>query len=114
MSHWQVIGVAALISYGLRVLPILAMRGFSIDPASRIGRFLNYAAYSVMGSIVYTALFQARFLDDLGAHFAPAQLRDIATVVVTLAVSIATRSVLWTLSGCLAAYALLIALTGPA
>ena len=107
MSPWEIVIVAGLVSYGLRILPILAMRGFSIDAESRVGRFLNYAAASVMGGIVYSALFQHRFYDDLLAHLQGTQLLAIATVSVTLAVSIATRSVLKTLTGCLAAYALL-------
>lgn len=107
MSPWEIVIIAGAVSYGLRVLPILAMRGFSIDANSRIGRFLNYAAASVMGGIVYTALFQHRYYQDLAAHFQGPQLLALATVAVTLAVSIATRSVLKTLSSCLAAYALL-------
>jgi branched-subunit amino acid transport protein len=112
MSPWEIVIVAGAISYGLRVLPILAMRSFSIDAEGRLGRFLNYAAASVMGGIVYSALFQHRFYEDLLAHFQGPQLLAIATVAMTLVVSIATRSVLKTLTGCLAAYALLSWLLG--
>lgn len=113
MNKWQPILLCAGISYFLRAAPLLILRRMPLAEGSRVTRFFNYASYSVMGGIIYSALYGERFYHNLVGLFTPEQLAKFVALGVAFVSSILTRSILKSLFVCLLSYALvLMALSG--
>ncbi|KQQ60311.1 hypothetical protein ASF84_06345 [Pseudomonas sp. Leaf127] len=113
MSHWTLILIAALGSYALRALPILFFHRFPLTEQSLAWRFLSYAAFAVMGGIIYSALLGDAWYSDWQGHFDDAStLIRLATLAVAVIVAARYRGVFRTLFVSLTFFMLITALTG--
>ncbi|KPA92834.1 MULTISPECIES: AzlD domain-containing protein [Pseudomonas] len=102
MNNWTLILVASLASYVLRALPILVFHKLPIASDGLIYRFLNYAAFGVMGGIIYSALLGERYYDDWLGHFEnPTALLKLATLCLAVFLAARFRGVFKTLFICL-------------
>jgi branched-subunit amino acid transport protein len=105
MNNWTLIAVAALASYSLRALPIVVFRRFRIAPEGDAYKFLSYAAFSVMGGIIYSALFGAAHYDQWLGHFTqPDALLKLSSVVLAAVLAAWLRGVFKVLIICIAYY----------
>ncbi|MCU1717139.1 AzlD domain-containing protein [Pseudomonas sp. 5P_3.1_Bac2] len=102
MTNWQIIVVAGATSYLIRSLPIVLFNKLPMAPDGLVYRYLNYAALSVMGGIIYTALY-GQALNEL-TLFSPHNLLRLATVILAVVLTAWKRKVFLTLVCCLAFY----------
>lgn len=107
MNPWVQILVAAGVSNLLRALPAAALRKLVIKEDGMLGEFLQYAAYGVMGGIIYSTLYGKELIAHPQALFTAPQLLKFVIVVATLVLTAVTRSIATALLTCLAAYAAL-------
>lgn len=107
MSKWQLILVGAGMTYVLRALPLLLLRRMDILENGKFSRFLNYAASSVMGGIIYSAMYGEKYYQDLLGHFAPGELLKFFAVVLAFVIGISTHSVLKSLLFSISTYTVL-------
>jgi len=108
MSNWELILVSGGVSYLLRALPFLIFRKIDLSEGSDLSKFLNYAAYSVMGGIVYSALYGERFYEDWTGHLGSGEALKLLAVSMAFLIAVWSRSIIKTLLICLSGYALLL------
>ncbi len=53
---WMIL-IAALVSFGFRIAPIIFLKFFNLPHEHPLFIFLNYAVYAIMGCIIYTTAF---------------------------------------------------------
>lgn len=102
MNNWTLIFVASLASYALRAIPILVFHKLQIASDSLVYRFLNYAAFGVMGGIIYSALLGEHYYNDWAGHFTQqTALLKLATLCLAVFIAARFRGVFKTLFICL-------------
>lgn len=113
MSTWTIILIASLASYALRALPIVYFHHIPMATDGVLYRFLNYAAFAVMGGIIYSALLGTTYYDNWAGHFtdlgAACRLATLALAVVSAALF---KGVFKTLFICLTFFIVLISVIG--
>ncbi len=107
MNKWDLIFVGASVSYALRALPFLILRRIAFEEGGSLSRFLNYAAYSVMGGIIYSALYGERFYRELEGHLGQVELLKFMAVAIAFVVAVSTRNLIKALLISLSSYAFL-------
>ena len=112
MNKWHLILVAAAVSYLLRALPFLILRRFALEEGGNLSKFLGYAAYSVMGGVIYSTLYGEKFYRDLGGHFGQTELLKFMAVAVAFFVAVVTRNLIKALLISVASYALFLWIAG--
>lgn len=107
MKPWQVILIAGAVSYALRAAPLLVFRRITMRDNSDVARFFAYAAYAVMGALIYQAMYGEKFLhDDLLGHFAVGELLKLAITILGFIIAVRVKSMLVVLAITLPIYAL--------
>ncbi|KTB88183.1 AzlD domain-containing protein [Pseudomonas syringae] len=102
MNTWTIILIASVASYALRALPILVFHRFQIASDGLIYRFLNYAAFGVMGGIIYSALLGETYYSNLMGHFTHhTVVLKLATLCLAVFIAARFRGVFKTLFICL-------------
>ncbi len=104
MNKLELICIGGAISYSLRVFPMLALRWVVFSENSKLSRFLNYAAYSVMGGIIYSATYGERFFYNIEGHFIESEILKFLAVGSAFIIGLYTRSIIKTLLICLLGY----------
>lgn len=113
MNNWTLILIASASSYALRAIPILVFHKFQVAADGLIYRFLNYAAFGVMGGIIYSALLGETYYADWAAHFQnPSALLKLSTLALAVFIAARFRGVFKTLFICLAYYLAMSVLLG--
>ncbi|WP_277963253.1 AzlD domain-containing protein [Pseudomonas sp. RIT-To-2] len=102
MNNWTLILVASVASYALRAMPILIFHKLPIAADGLMYRFLNYAAFGVMGGIIYSALLGDTYYDHWAGHFqSPDSLLKLSTLCLAVIIAARWRGVFKTLFICL-------------
>lgn len=105
MNNWTLIFVASASSYALRTIPILIFHKLQVPSDGLIYRFLNYAAFGVMGGIIYSALLGETYYNNWVGHFeTPSALLKLATLCLAVFIAARFRGVFKTLLICLGFY----------
>ena len=105
MGKWQIILLAAGLSYVLRALPIVMFSKLTMHSDGLLYKYLNYAALSVMGGIIYSALFGSLDRQHFEAQLLESQnLLKLATVILAFVLTAWKRRVFVTLLCCLLFY----------
>lgn len=113
MNNWTIILIASVGSYALRALPILVFHKLQIASDGLIYRFLNYAAFGVMGGIIYSALLGETYYSNLMGHFSNhTVLLKLATLCLAVFIAARFRGVFKTLFICLGFFIAMTLLTG--
>ena len=84
---WEIVIVAALVSYLLRVLPAFLLGPIQIDEDSRLIRFLNYSVCALIGGIIYSSTYSDKNIFDLVYNFSYADLFRLLFLIATFLVS---------------------------
>lgn len=105
MKPWEVILIAGVVSYALRASPLLVFRRITMRDNSDIARFFVYAAYAVMGALIYQAMYGEKFLHDLLGHFALGELLKLAITVLGFIIAVRIKNMLVVLAITLPIYA---------
>lgn len=102
MNNWTLIFVASIASYVLRAIPVLIFHKLPIAADGLIYRFLNYAAFGVMGGIIYSALLGEAWYSNWPGHFEDhATVLKLATFCLAVLIAARFRGVFKTLFVCL-------------
>ncbi|MFC5473393.1 AzlD domain-containing protein [Paraherbaspirillum soli] len=110
MNKWELILIASAISFVLRSLPAIVFRQLRIPENGDTYKFLNYAALSIMGGIIYSALYGDRFYHQWAGHFETPQLLKLALVPIAFVLAARTRGIFKTLAICVGGYAIVLAM----
>jgi branched-subunit amino acid transport protein len=110
MTNWQIIVLAGAASYLIRSVPIVLFNKRPMSSDGLLYKYLNYAALSVMGGIIYTALYgqAAHSSANITQLFAqlvePHNLLKLATVLLALLLTAWKRKVFVSLLSCMGFY----------
>lgn len=110
MTNWQIIVLAGAASYLIRSVPIVLFNQRPLSSDGLLYKYLNYAALSVMGGIIYTALYgqAASSTGSIGQLLwqavEPHNLIKLATVILALLLTAWQRKVFVSLLSCMGFY----------
>lgn len=91
MTIWFTIIGMGIITYAIRLAPVLLLERIELNPSVR--QALKYVPAAVLSAIIFPELFMPAGI----VHFSPANARLVAGLV-AIVVAWRTRNVLWTIA----------------
>lgn len=106
MNNYLIILTAAVTSYSLKLIPVLFLNKFQLSKDNSILKFFNYAAYAMIGSIIYIiSLGNMNQTDTFVINYI--SVLKIFIILLTFLISCRTKKTLTNFSISLMIYAVL-------
>jgi branched-subunit amino acid transport protein len=108
ITAWGCILLAGVVSYLLRVVPVLFHRGENAP--ARVHPFFEYASYALIGGIIATSAFGAKLTDMLEFRFSASFWIVLVSLLVTFMTAVKSKRPVLSLGVGISLYATLRAL----
>ncbi|MFZ9034907.1 MAG: AzlD domain-containing protein [Francisellaceae bacterium] len=102
------LGVAAVISYIMRVIPFFSGKLSRLQEGSFLTRGLDYSVCFIIGEIIYSVAYRNQKIDQLIAQFNLSDIFTIIAIVFSFAVCVKTDSIMKSLAASLVLYVILL------